>query len=118
LPVPNPKDEIGRLTTTINALLARLEVAFGRRGKARKGAIIGGAVGLLLLIGWCNDGSTDCSGPWAEKFAQSVSLRHVCKVGAIVGTAIRTTNGSRCSRRALGWRVEPKRGVRVGLVRF
>jgi two-component system, OmpR family, sensor kinase len=30
LPVPNPKDEIGRLTTTINALLARLEVAFTR----------------------------------------------------------------------------------------
>jgi signal transduction histidine kinase len=29
LPVANPKDEIGRLTTTINALLARLEVAFG-----------------------------------------------------------------------------------------
>jgi two-component system, OmpR family, sensor kinase len=28
LPVANPKDEIGRLTTTINALLARLEVAF------------------------------------------------------------------------------------------
>ena len=26
----NPKDEIGRLTTTINALLARLEVAFAR----------------------------------------------------------------------------------------
>jgi two-component system, OmpR family, sensor kinase len=30
LPVANPKDEIGRLTTTINALLARLEVAFSR----------------------------------------------------------------------------------------
>jgi two-component system, OmpR family, sensor kinase len=30
LPVANPKDEIGRLTTTINALLARLEVAFAR----------------------------------------------------------------------------------------
>jgi two-component system, OmpR family, sensor kinase len=30
LPVANPKDEIGRLTTTINALLARLEVAFTR----------------------------------------------------------------------------------------
>ena len=30
LPVANPKDEIGRLTTTINALLARLEVAFNR----------------------------------------------------------------------------------------
>ncbi|HYZ03744.1 MAG TPA: HAMP domain-containing sensor histidine kinase, partial [Rubrobacter sp.] len=31
LPVANPKDEIGRLTTTINALLARLEVAFTRQ---------------------------------------------------------------------------------------
>jgi signal transduction histidine kinase len=30
LPVANSKDEIGRLTTTINALLARLEVAFAR----------------------------------------------------------------------------------------
>ena len=30
LPVANPKDEIGRLTITINALLARLEVAFTR----------------------------------------------------------------------------------------
>jgi two-component system OmpR family sensor kinase len=30
LPVANPNDEIGRLTTTINALLARLEVAFTR----------------------------------------------------------------------------------------
>jgi signal transduction histidine kinase len=31
LPVANPKDEIGRLTTTINGLLARLEAAFARR---------------------------------------------------------------------------------------
>jgi two-component system OmpR family sensor kinase len=31
LPVSHPKDEIGRLTTTINALLARLEAAFARR---------------------------------------------------------------------------------------
>src|SRR5215218_5913437 len=30
LPIANPKDEIGRLTTTINGLLARLEVAFSR----------------------------------------------------------------------------------------
>ncbi len=30
LPVSHPKDEIGRLTTTINALLARLEAAFVR----------------------------------------------------------------------------------------
>src|SRR5215211_5239025 len=30
LPVANPKDEIGRLATTINGLLARLEVAFTR----------------------------------------------------------------------------------------
>jgi signal transduction histidine kinase len=30
LPVANSKDEIGRLATTINALLARLEVAFAR----------------------------------------------------------------------------------------
>jgi two-component system, OmpR family, sensor kinase len=30
LPVANPKDEIGRLTTTINALLARLDAAFRR----------------------------------------------------------------------------------------
>jgi signal transduction histidine kinase len=34
LPVANPKDEIGRLTTTINALLARLEVAFARLEEA------------------------------------------------------------------------------------
>jgi two-component system, OmpR family, sensor kinase len=31
LPVTNPKDEIGRLTTTINGLLARLDAAFRRR---------------------------------------------------------------------------------------
>ncbi len=31
LPVAHPKDEIGRLTTTINGLLARLEAAFARR---------------------------------------------------------------------------------------
>jgi two-component system, OmpR family, sensor kinase len=31
LPVANPKDEIGRLITTINGLLARLEAAFRRR---------------------------------------------------------------------------------------
>jgi two-component system, OmpR family, sensor kinase len=31
LPVANPKDEIGRLTTTINGLLARLDAAFRRR---------------------------------------------------------------------------------------
>jgi two-component system, OmpR family, sensor kinase len=34
LPVSHPKDEIGRLTTTINALLARLEAAFARREEA------------------------------------------------------------------------------------
>jgi signal transduction histidine kinase len=34
LPVANPKDEIGRLTTTINALLARLDAAFRRREEA------------------------------------------------------------------------------------
>jgi signal transduction histidine kinase len=34
LPVANPKDEIGRLTTNINALLARLEAAFARREEA------------------------------------------------------------------------------------
>jgi two-component system, OmpR family, sensor kinase len=31
LPVSHPKDEIGRLTTTINELLARLEASFARR---------------------------------------------------------------------------------------
>jgi two-component system OmpR family sensor kinase len=31
LPVANPNDEIGRLTTTINSLLARLDAAFRRR---------------------------------------------------------------------------------------
>ena len=31
LPVANPKDEIGRLATTINGYLARLEAAFARR---------------------------------------------------------------------------------------
>jgi two-component system, OmpR family, sensor kinase len=30
LPVANPRDEIGRLATTINGLLARLQAAFGR----------------------------------------------------------------------------------------
>jgi two-component system OmpR family sensor kinase len=34
LPVSHPKDEIGHLTTTINALLARLEAAFARREEA------------------------------------------------------------------------------------
>jgi two-component system, OmpR family, sensor kinase len=34
LPVAHPRDEIGRLTTTINALLARLEAAFARREEA------------------------------------------------------------------------------------
>lgn len=34
LPVAHPKDEIGRLTTTINDLLGRLEVAFARREEA------------------------------------------------------------------------------------
>jgi two-component system, OmpR family, sensor kinase len=34
LPVANPKDEIGRLTTTINGLLARLDAAFRRRQEA------------------------------------------------------------------------------------
>ena len=34
LPVTYPKDEIGRLTTTINGLLARLEAAFKRREEA------------------------------------------------------------------------------------
>ena len=34
LPVSHPNDEIGRLTTTINALLARLEAAFARREEA------------------------------------------------------------------------------------
>ena len=34
LPVANSKDEIGRLATTINALLARLEAAFARREDA------------------------------------------------------------------------------------
>jgi two-component system OmpR family sensor kinase len=34
LPVANPRDEIGRLATTINALLARLEAAFARRKEA------------------------------------------------------------------------------------
>jgi two-component system OmpR family sensor kinase len=34
LPVSHPKDEIGRLTTTINGLLARLEAAFARQVEA------------------------------------------------------------------------------------
>jgi two-component system, OmpR family, sensor kinase len=34
LPVANPKDEIGCLATTINALLARMEAAFARREEA------------------------------------------------------------------------------------
>jgi signal transduction histidine kinase len=34
LPVANPNDEIGRLTTTINGLLARLDAAFRRRQEA------------------------------------------------------------------------------------
>jgi two-component system, OmpR family, sensor kinase len=34
LPVANPKDEIGGLTTTINGLLSRLETAFVRREEA------------------------------------------------------------------------------------
>ena len=34
LPVANARDEIGRLATTINALLARLEAAFARREEA------------------------------------------------------------------------------------
>ncbi|MDQ3183130.1 MAG: HAMP domain-containing histidine kinase [Actinomycetota bacterium] len=34
LPVANPKDEIGRLVITINALLSRLETAFVRREEA------------------------------------------------------------------------------------
>jgi two-component system OmpR family sensor kinase len=34
LPVTHPRDEIGRLTTTINGLLARLEAAFARREEA------------------------------------------------------------------------------------
>jgi two-component system OmpR family sensor kinase len=34
LPVANPNDEVGRLATTINSLLSRLEAAFGRREEA------------------------------------------------------------------------------------
>src|ERR671921_1840764 len=34
LPVANPKDELGRLATTINGLLSRLEAAFVRREEA------------------------------------------------------------------------------------
>jgi two-component system, OmpR family, sensor kinase len=34
LPVANPKDELGRLVITINALLSRLETAFVRREEA------------------------------------------------------------------------------------
>jgi len=34
LPVANPKDEVGRLATTINKLLAHLEAAFARREEA------------------------------------------------------------------------------------
>lgn len=34
LPVANPNDEVGRLATTINGLLSRLEAAFGRREEA------------------------------------------------------------------------------------
>jgi signal transduction histidine kinase len=34
LPVANPKDEVGRLATTINGLLSRLEAAFARREEA------------------------------------------------------------------------------------
>ena len=36
LPVANPGDEVGRLTTTINGLLSRLEAAFARREEALK----------------------------------------------------------------------------------
>ncbi|MGB3680938.1 MAG: HAMP domain-containing sensor histidine kinase [Rubrobacteraceae bacterium] len=36
LPVTNPGDEIGRLATTINSLLNRLETAFGRLGASLK----------------------------------------------------------------------------------
>jgi signal transduction histidine kinase len=34
LPVANPRDEVGRLASTINALLSRLEAAFARREEA------------------------------------------------------------------------------------
>jgi two-component system OmpR family sensor kinase len=34
LPVANPKDEVGRLVTTVNGLLSRLEAAFARREEA------------------------------------------------------------------------------------
>jgi two-component system, OmpR family, sensor kinase len=34
LPVANPRDEVGRLATTINGLLSRLEAAFARREEA------------------------------------------------------------------------------------
>jgi signal transduction histidine kinase len=34
LPVANPNDEVGRLASTINGLLSRLEAAFGRREEA------------------------------------------------------------------------------------
>ena len=34
LPVENPKDEIGRLATTVNGFLSRLEAAFARREEA------------------------------------------------------------------------------------
>jgi two-component system OmpR family sensor kinase len=34
LPVGRPKDEVGRLTATINDLLSRLEAAFARREEA------------------------------------------------------------------------------------
>jgi two-component system OmpR family sensor kinase len=34
LPVANPRDEIGRLATTVNGLLSRLEAAFARREEA------------------------------------------------------------------------------------
>lgn len=77
--------------TIPKAGITRLEVAWGKRGHARTGAIIGGALALVSLVALCADENEDCGSEpgYAALFGAGLLVGYG-GFGALVGAAIRT----------------------------
>ena len=96
--------------------IAKLETVLGRRGHAKQGAIIGGAIGASLVIAACASFGDSCDlggavGPVAAYVGAFTG------VGALIGAAIRSDRwvvATMPSVRA-GSRVERRPGLRFSL---
>jgi hypothetical protein len=82
----------GKQTLTIpKGGITRLEVSFGKRGHARTGAIVGGALALVSLVALCADENEDCgSEPGGAALLGAVGVVAYGGFGALVGAVIRT----------------------------